>query len=53
MNLTRREFVKDSMAAIGFLALPGGLFAAPAGWKPKGRPNLVVGILSDTHLQSG
>ena len=52
--ITRREFVKDSLAALGFLALPGGLFAAPAGWKPKGKkPNLVVGILSDTHLQSG
>ena len=53
MDMTRREFVKDSLAALGFLALPGGLWAAPAGWKPKGRPNLVVGILSDTHLQSG
>jgi len=52
--ITRREFVKDGLAALGFLALPGGLFAAPAGWKPKGKkPNLVVGILSDTHLQSG
>ena len=36
MNLTRREFVKGSFAPPGFLALPGGLFAAPAGWKPKG-----------------
>ena len=51
--ITRREFVKDSLASLGFLAFPSGLFAAPAGWKPKGRPNLVVGILSDTHLQSG
>ena len=66
MNLPRREFVKDSLAyllsaanrasggyrsALGFLALPGGLFAAPAGWKPKGKkPNLVFGILTDTHL---
>ena len=68
MNLPRREFAKGTLAyllsvanrasggyrsALGFLALPGGLFAAPAGWKTKGRPNLVVGILSDTHLQSG
>ena len=53
MEMKRREFVKDSLASLGFLALPGGLWAAPAGWKPKGRPNLVVGILSDTHLQSG
>ena len=48
--ITRREFVKDGLAALGFLALPGGLFAAPADWKPKKKPNLVFGILSDTHL---
>ena len=51
MTISRREFVKDSFAALGFLALPGGLFAAPAGWKPKKKPNLVFGILSDTHLR--
>ncbi len=51
VNLTRREFVKGGLASLGFLALPDGLFAAPAGWKPKGRkPNLVLGVLSDTHL---
>ena len=53
MEMKRREFVKESMATLGFLALPGGLWAAPAGWKPAKKPNLVVGILSDTHLQSG
>ena len=51
--ITRRDFVKDGLAALGFLALPGGLFAAPADWKPAKKPNLVFGILSDTHLQSG
>ena len=50
---TRREFVKDGLAALGFLALPGGLWAAPTNWKPAKKPNLVFGILSDTHLQSG
>ena len=50
MVTTRREFIKDSLAALGFLALPGGLYAAPAGWKSKKKPKLVVGILSDTHL---
>ena len=50
MVTTRREFIKDSLATLGFLALPGGLYAAPAGWKPKKKPNLVFGILSDTHL---
>ena len=51
--ITRREFVKDGLAALGFLALPGGLWAAPTNWKPAKKPNLVFGILSDTHLQSG
>ena len=51
MEMTRRELAKESLATLGFLALPGGLFAAPAGWKPKGKkPNLVFGILTDTHL---
>ena len=53
MKLNRREFVKEGLASLGFLALPGGLWAAPAGFKPSKKPNLVFGILSDTHLQSG
>lgn len=53
MNITRREFLKESLAALGFLALPGGwLFAAPPGWKPQGKPNLVFGVVSDTHLRT-
>ncbi len=51
MSLTRRELTKGGLASLGFLALPGGIFAAPPRWVPKGRkPNLVLGILSDTHL---
>ena len=50
MAFSRREFLKESLSALGFLALPGGLWAAPAGFKPKKKPNLVFGILSDTHL---
>ena len=38
MSVKRREFVKDSLAALGFLALPGGLFAAPAG-NPLAQPD--------------
>ena len=69
LKLTRREYAKGVLGVLGFMALPGGLFApllghplrgqpsaggyAPAGWKPKKKPNLVFGILSDTHLQSG
>ena len=68
MEMTRREFVKESLAyllsaanrasggyrsALGFAVLPGGwLFAAPPGWKPKGMPNLVFGVISDTHLRT-
>lgn len=41
------------MASLG-AATPGGrVFAAPPGWMPEKKPNLVAGILSDTHLQSG
>ena len=46
----RLDFLKGGLASLGFLALPGGLFAAPAGFTPKKKPNLVFGILSDTHL---
>ena len=50
---TRREFLKESLAALGFAVLPGGwLFAAPPGWKQKGMPNLVFGVISDTHLRT-
>ena len=52
MNLTRREFAKGGLAALGFLALPGGLFAAPPGWKPAKKPNIVFGAVSDTHVRT-
>ncbi len=51
--MTRRDFFKEAFAALGFSALPGGfLFAAPEGWKPEKKPNLVFGVLSDTHLRT-
>ena len=50
MEISRREFLKDGTAAFGL----GGwrLFAAPAGWKHGGKPNLVFGVVSDTHLRT-
>ncbi len=53
MDVTRRDFIGGSLAALGFAALPGGfLFAAPPGWKHGKKPKLVFGVLSDTHLCS-
>ena len=53
MDMTRRDFIGGSLAALGFASLPGGfLFAAPPGWKHGKKPKLVFGVLSDTHLCS-
>ncbi len=52
-KVSRRDLLKSSFAAIGFAALPGGfLFASPEGWKPDKKPNLVFGVVSDTHLRT-
>ena len=49
--MTRREFLGDGFAT--FASLFGGqLFAAPLGWKHGGTPNLVFGVVSDTHLRT-
>ena len=53
----RRSFLKgvfDTLAAGVCAKIPGGgrLFAAPCGWRPGGSPNLVVGLVSDTHLRT-
>ena len=49
MNTSRRAFLAGA-AAFGL----GGwrLFAAPLGWKHGGKPNLVFGVVSDTHLRT-
>ena len=49
MNISRREFLSGALAFGGL----GGwrLFAAPPGWKPHGNPNIVFGVLADTHLR--
>ena len=48
-HISRREFLSGA-AALGL----GGwrLFAAPPGWKHGGTPNLVFGVVSDTHLRT-
>ena len=52
MNASRREFLKGTGAFAGFAALAGcPVFAAPAGGKPPKKPNLVFGILTDTHYR--
>ena len=52
--MTRLEFLKSTLASLGFGAIGGGrLFAAPAGWTPPKNANLVFGVVSDTHLRTG
>ena len=49
-GLSRRSFLSGALASFGAGAVGGRIFAAPPGWKPQKKPNLVFGILSDTHL---
>ena len=51
MLLSRREFLINGSAALGSLSV-NRVFAASPGWKPGGRPNLVFGVVSDTHLRT-
>ena len=51
MKLNRREVLKGGLSSLGLIALPGGLWAAPQGWKPKKKPNLTFGVVSDTHMR--
>ncbi len=54
MGVTRLEFIKGALVSLGFGAFGGRrLFAAPLGWKHGGKPNLVFGVISDTHLRTG
>ena len=49
MSCSRREFFSGASA---FALGAGRLFAAPPGWKQAKKPNLVVGVISDTHLRT-
>jgi hypothetical protein len=53
MSFPRRDFLKGSLASLGLAAFAGGrAFAAPEGWKHPKKPNLVFGVLSDTHFRT-
>ncbi|MBQ2621494.1 MAG: metallophosphoesterase [Thermoguttaceae bacterium] len=49
--MKRRDFLKGTFGAVGSLFC-GELFAAPPGWQHDGEPNLVFGVISDTHLRT-
>ena len=49
MNTSRREFL---IGAAAFWLGGWRLFAVPPGWKRVGNPNLVFGVISDTHLRT-
>ena len=51
MLLSRREFLINGVAAFGSLFV-NRVFAAPPGWKHGGTPNLVFGVVSDTHIRT-
>lgn len=51
MNVSRMGFLKSALSALGFGASGAWrVFAAPPGWKPPKNPNIVFGVVSDTHL---
>lgn len=53
LKMKRREFLRRGLSALGFWAFPQcRIFAVPHGWKPAGRPNLVFGAVSDTHIRT-
>lgn len=50
-GVSRRSFLSGAFASLGAGAFGGRIFAAPTGWKPKKKPNLVFGVVSDTHMR--
>ena len=49
MKCSRREFFSGASA---FALGARRLFAVPPGWKPSKKPNLVLGVISDTHMRT-
>ena len=53
MIISRRSFLAGAASfTLGCWGGFGRIFAAPVGWKPSRKPNLVFGVISDTHLMS-
>lgn len=53
IRISRHDFLKGFSAAAGLGAFGGArLFAVPSGWTPAKKPNLVFGVMSDTHLRT-
>lgn len=51
-TLNRLQFLRSSLSALGFAAVPGSrLWAAPAAWRPSGKPALVFGFITDSHIR--
>ena len=52
-GVSRQDFLRGIAASLGLGAFGGWrIFAAPPGWKPPHKPNLVFGVISDTHLRT-
>ena len=53
MDASRRGFIRGILASLGLGSLGGGcVFAVPPGWKPSRNVNIVLGVISDTHLRT-
>ncbi len=53
MDASRRGFIRGILASLGLGSLGGGcVFAVPPGWKPSQNANIVLGVISDTHLRT-
>ena len=51
-QLNRRDFLKSGLASLGILATEGlPVFAVSSDWNPKKKPNLIFGVVSDTHMR--
>ena len=52
-GVSRQDFLRGIAASLGLGAFGGWrIFAATPGWKPPRKPNLVFGVISDTHLRT-